>query len=46
MSPRIVPVDAAQSKAKRHVVAANPAIAIAMLEQDVCPQRVARDTRQ
>ena len=46
MSPRIVPVDAVLREAKRDKAAANPATAIAMLEQDVCLQRVARDTRQ
>lgn len=46
MSPRIVPVDTTLSEAKRDKAAANPAIAIAMLEQDVCLQRIARDTRQ
>lgn len=38
--------DAALSEAKRDKAAANPATAIAMLEQDVCVQRVERDTRQ
>ncbi|MFM9915055.1 MAG: hypothetical protein ACKVOX_04535 [Rhizobacter sp.] len=46
MSPRIVPVDTTLSEAKRDKAAANPATAIAMLEQDVCVQRVERDTRQ
>ncbi len=46
MSPRAVAFDTALFEAKREKVAANPATAIAMLEPDVCGQRVARDTRQ
>ena len=46
MSPRIVPVDTTLSEAKRDKAAADTATAIAMREQDVCVQRVERDTIQ
>ena len=46
MSPRIVPVDTTLSEATRDKAAADTATAIAMREQDVCVQRVERDTRQ